>query len=86
MDVSAEGEVSICKDLWYPDGTVVLQAESTVYRVYSGMLSQYSPVFRGLFDIPQPHVQEVYDGTPLVKLSDTARDIYNFLKTIHDIR
>ena len=87
MDTPSSGPLlTRCSHLWYSDGSIVLQAETTVFRVYSGILSQYSPVFRGLFTVPQPESPEQYDGCPLVKLPDAERDIRYFLEAIHDIR
>ena len=41
-------------DLWYGDGTVILIAESTGFRVYQGLLAKHSEVFRDMFSLPQP--------------------------------
>lgn len=86
MEVDRPYELTPCSELWYADGTVVLQAEHTLFRVYKGVLAQYSVIFRDLFAVPQPVVQEQYEGCPLVCLPDAAGDLHSFLKVIHDIR
>lgn len=86
MEDKADSALKTCKDLWYKDGSVVLRAETTLFCVYSGLLSQYSPIFRSLFDVPQPLEQDQYEGRPLVHLPDSSKDLYHFLKALHDIR
>ncbi|KAH8103818.1 hypothetical protein BXZ70DRAFT_665594 [Cristinia sonorae] len=70
-------------ELWFPDGTVILRAEETHFRVYSGILSLHSPIFRDLFTLPQPLDDEVYDGCPVVSLQDGAEELGEFLKVLH---
>ena len=41
-------------ELWFPDGSIVLQAEAIYFKIYAGILSQASPVFRDMFSLPQP--------------------------------
>ncbi|EPQ53822.1 hypothetical protein GLOTRDRAFT_45447, partial [Gloeophyllum trabeum ATCC 11539] len=65
--------------LWFDDGTVVLNAEGTLFRVYRGVLSRESSVFRDMFSIPQSGVDEI-DGCPLVRVYDSAADMERFLK------
>lgn len=80
--VPAEGRPghSICTELWFPDGSIILQAESILFRVYSGLLAQYSPFFRDLFSIPQPESdQDIYQGIPVVQMSETANELRYFL-------
>ncbi|KIP01846.1 hypothetical protein PHLGIDRAFT_325470 [Phlebiopsis gigantea 11061_1 CR5-6] len=72
-------------DLWFTDGSVVLRADDALYRVYSGILSQASPVFRAMFGIPQPaYGSESYDGCPLVHMPDSAQDLRPFLRALYD--
>ncbi|KAF7791127.1 hypothetical protein EIP86_002138 [Pleurotus ostreatoroseus] len=85
MEVDPQDNLKRCDELWYADGTVVLQAGTTLFRVYTGILSQYSAIFRDLFAVPQPAVQEQYQGCPLVHLPDTASEVYHLLKVVHDM-
>ncbi|KAI0781742.1 hypothetical protein C8Q75DRAFT_572795 [Abortiporus biennis] len=43
-----------CPDVWYEDGGVVLQAESTLFRVYPGILAEHSVIFKDMFSLPKP--------------------------------
>ncbi|GJE90699.1 hypothetical protein PsYK624_068430 [Phanerochaete sordida] len=85
VDLSSD-EPQQCEDLWFEDGTIVLQAENTLFRVYTGILARHSPFFKNLFTLPQPEVIERYDDCPLVKLAeDNAQDAHDFLLALHDI-
>ncbi|GJE90684.1 BTB/POZ domain-containing protein [Phanerochaete sordida] len=75
-----------CEELWFEDGTVVLRAEDTVFRVYRGMLCRQSSVFKDLFEVPQPANGECYEGCPLVHMEATpAEDLRDILLAIHDV-
>jgi len=41
-------------DLWFSDGSVILKAENTLFRVHISQLSRHSAFFRDLFSLPQP--------------------------------
>ncbi|KAF7337342.1 BTB domain-containing protein [Mycena sanguinolenta] len=68
--------------LWFPDGTLVLRAETHLFRVFPGILAAKSPVFQDMLSFPQPQNGESYDGCPLVHLPDSAADMTHFLKAI----
>ncbi|KAF7351138.1 BTB domain-containing protein [Mycena sanguinolenta] len=71
-------------EIWYKDGSVVLQAENTQFRVYWGILSQHSPFFRDLENLPQPPNQPTVDGCSVVELHDSAEDVEYLLKALYD--
>ena len=75
-----------CADVWYDDGTVVLQAENTVFKVYRGVLKGQSVFFNDLFTLPlqESDQSEKYEGCPLVTLHDRAVEVHSFLKAIFD--
>jgi hypothetical protein len=67
--------------IWYSDGSVVIQAECTQFRVHSSILSQHSPVLKEM--LAKPPVKLV-DGCPLLFLpDDSARDINHFLNCLY---
>jgi hypothetical protein len=84
MDTSAELVRS--PDFWFEDGTVVLQVETTLFRVYRGLLASRSTVFCDTFSIPQPPESErnEIEGCPVVELHDKAKDFVRFLKALHN--
>ncbi|TCD68723.1 hypothetical protein EIP91_010007 [Steccherinum ochraceum] len=69
---------------WFKDGNVVLVAEKIGFRVYQGILAEYSDVFRDMFTMPQPADSEMVDQCPVVRLSDTASDLECILHALYD--
>ncbi|KAF7297681.1 BTB domain-containing protein [Mycena kentingensis (nom. inval.)] len=62
-------------DYWFDDGNVILQVESTQFRLNKSMLARHSSVFTDLFTVPTPEDEPLVDGCPVVVLSgDTAND------------
>lgn len=41
-------------DLWFSDGSVILRAEHTLFRVHMSLLSRRSLLFGDIFSLPQP--------------------------------
>lgn len=55
-----------------------------IFRVHRFTLSLHSPVFRGMFALPeQPGVNETYDGVILVQMPDSAEDIEDLLDAFY---
>jgi hypothetical protein len=71
-------------DLWFDDGSIVLQAESTQFRVHRSVLSTHSEIFRDMLAASQP-VEEV-EGCPVVRLPDSAEDWTHVLRALYDAR
>ncbi|KAJ7782676.1 hypothetical protein B0H16DRAFT_1493957 [Mycena metata] len=83
---STEGDkdASITRSsIWYKDGSIVLQAQNTQFRVYWGLLSQNSSFLRDLEDLPQPPDQPTVDGCPVIELPDDAIDVEFVLKALY---
>ncbi|KAJ7239963.1 hypothetical protein B0H12DRAFT_1056471, partial [Mycena haematopus] len=74
--------VSQVDTLWFRDGTLVLRAETSLFRVFPEILAAKSPVFQDMLAFPQPLDGESYDGCPLVVLPDCAADMTHFLSAI----
>jgi len=73
--------------LWFDDGSIVLQAETTQFRVHRSVLSTNSEIFRDMFAVPQPTVgDEVIEGCSIVHLSDSAEDWTYVLNALYDSR
>ncbi|KIM82688.1 hypothetical protein PILCRDRAFT_819992 [Piloderma croceum F 1598] len=68
-------DIPIHGEPWFDDGNVLLQAQSTQFKVHRGVLSANSGVFRDMLTLPQPAVgrEQVVKG-PVVNLSDSAED------------
>ncbi|KAJ6550764.1 hypothetical protein DFH09DRAFT_1039099 [Mycena vulgaris] len=71
-------------DLWFPEGSLVLQADDRIFRIPASILAARSPVFTDMLTIPQPEIQPLIDGCPVVVLHDSAVDAEYFLKAIFD--
>jgi hypothetical protein len=75
-------------DCWFDDGNVVLQVESTLFRVHRSILSMHSEVFQGMFSVPQPAAVDgdLVDNCPVVQLPDRAVDWTHVLKAFYSGR
>ncbi|KAJ7442455.1 hypothetical protein FB451DRAFT_1057523 [Mycena latifolia] len=70
--------------MWHPDGSVILQAGNTQFRVHWSVLSRHSSFFRGMQGLPQPLDQPSVEGCPVVELSDRVEDVENVLETLYN--
>ncbi|KAF7294471.1 BTB domain-containing protein [Mycena kentingensis (nom. inval.)] len=86
-------------DLWFADGSIIMQAESTLFRVHKSYLSRHSVLFKDIFMLPQPPrsrsrsvgsevldsaVLEELESCPVVFLHDKAQDVTVFLRALYD--
>ena len=83
----ATGEIQRDEQYWYSTGDIVLVANHQVaFKVYVGLLTKESAVFRYLVnkDVPQPEHQESIDNCPVIHLTDDPQDLRTFLAFIYD--
>jgi hypothetical protein len=75
-------------DVWYDDGTLVIRAENTLFRVYRGILSSHSEFFKDMLSLPQPRGvgDETVDDCHVVQVHDQAEDMAPFLRSLHDVK
>ncbi|KAJ7246360.1 hypothetical protein C8J57DRAFT_1724778 [Mycena rebaudengoi] len=74
-------------DHWFDDGNIILQIQSTQFRLYKGILSFHSSVFRDMFSIPLPPDEPMLEGCAIVALSgDTVQDWIHLLNAIYPQR
>lgn len=76
-------------DLWFHDGSVICQAENTLFRVHMSQLSRHSLCFRDMFSLPQPkdiceEKDTQDDRVPVVVLHDSAEDVSNLFTALYD--
>lgn len=72
-------------DPWFDDGNIILVAEGKCFKVYRGMLSLHSPIFKDMFSCPQPVDQEEMDGEgcPVIHLQhDSASEVQHVLRAL----
>jgi hypothetical protein len=73
-------------ELWFDDGSVVLKAETTLFRVHRTTLSTHSTVFSDMFGISHPpDKDDVIEGYPMVHLPDLEEDVGYPLKALYNI-
>ncbi|KAJ7155156.1 hypothetical protein C8R46DRAFT_1227109 [Mycena filopes] len=68
--------------LWFEDCGLIVQAETTIFRVSRDFLAFHSPVFKDMLSLPPPTGADLVDGCPFVLLPDTAEDVTVFLKAL----
>ncbi|KAF7315142.1 BTB domain-containing protein [Mycena indigotica] len=75
----------IRSDIWHADGSVVLQARLTQFRVHTSVLSMHSPIFKDMFEISRPDSDgPMVDGCPVVELADNPKDVENILRAFYN--
>jgi len=92
VDLRSESEVIEAREIirddefWYADGNIILIAKNHAFKVYCGILSQHSKVFRGLLSLPQPESAERMDGCPIIHLIDSPDDVRYMLRYLLDYK
>ncbi|KAJ7490874.1 hypothetical protein FB451DRAFT_1079640 [Mycena latifolia] len=84
MDDTEPSQIRRVQELWFEDGNLIIQAGTSQFRVYRGVLAARSPVFHDMLSFPQPPDAELVEGCPLVHLHDAASDVNVFLRAIYD--
>lgn len=76
--------ISRSADFWFDDGNLVLQVETTQFRIHRGLICANSFVFRDMHTLSQPEDGNSVDGCPVVQLQgDTEVDWTNLLEYIY---
>ncbi|THH31933.1 hypothetical protein EUX98_g2247 [Antrodiella citrinella] len=75
-------------DPWLDDGSSVLQAQDTYFRVHRSMLVRNADIFADMYQLPQPAVpaddQVVVDGCLVLQLADDPAELSHFLRAMYD--
>jgi hypothetical protein len=73
-------------DFWFHDGSIVLCADKTLFRVHQTVLAKHSEVFEDLFSLSPPKVEEddIVDGCRVVLLHDSKDDFVDLLNAIYN--
>ncbi|KAF7297669.1 BTB domain-containing protein [Mycena kentingensis (nom. inval.)] len=70
-------------DFWLDDGNIILQVESTQFRVLKSVLAKHSTVLRDMLLLPLPQDEPLIEGCPVVVLSgDTAQQWESMLQVM----
>ncbi|KAJ7188687.1 hypothetical protein C8R46DRAFT_1205828 [Mycena filopes] len=70
-------------EIWHIDGSLVIHAENTQFRVHWGLLAMHSSHFRDLQGRPQPRSQPTVEDCPLLELPDALVDVRYLLKALY---
>ncbi|KAI1786065.1 hypothetical protein LXA43DRAFT_81874 [Ganoderma leucocontextum] len=70
------------EEFWLEDGNIVLVAGKRGFKIYRGLLAVQSPVFADMFSTANPDVSQLYDGCPVIRLSDSAEDLRHLLHAL----
>ncbi|KAI1788492.1 hypothetical protein LXA43DRAFT_640779 [Ganoderma leucocontextum] len=73
-------------DLWFEDGNIILLSRDTAFRVYRGLLTRHSVIFRDLFAVAQPSNSETMESCPVVHISDPPDDLRHLLRALCGLR
>ncbi|KAJ7155206.1 hypothetical protein C8R46DRAFT_911049 [Mycena filopes] len=75
-------DLTRAEGLWFEDCGLIIQAETTLFRVSRDFLAMRSPVFGDMLSLPPPKNAELMEGCPFVRLPDGAEDMTYFLKAL----
>ncbi|KAJ7679111.1 hypothetical protein DFH06DRAFT_1414926 [Mycena polygramma] len=85
LQLTAERSLQLTRsEIWHSDGSVVLQAHDTQFRVHWSVLALHSSFFQGMMELPQPPNQPSIEGCPIIELSDSAEDVQHLLRALYD--
>ncbi|TFK40247.1 hypothetical protein BDQ12DRAFT_734254 [Crucibulum laeve] len=71
------------EQVWFGDGTIVLETEMVQFKVYQGTLAANSPIFHAMFSACQEDGSDMIENCPVIHLHDTAVDLMHFLQAMH---
>ncbi|KII91857.1 hypothetical protein PLICRDRAFT_173653 [Plicaturopsis crispa FD-325 SS-3] len=79
-------------DIWMEDGTIVLEAETTQFRVHRSVLRANSAIFADMFEVcgsaEEPDStggsSELVEGCPVIHMPDQSQDWQHVLKALYD--
>lgn len=74
------------------DGNIIIAVMDTTdtvdvlrgFQVHKSILAKQSSVFADLFTLPQGPGAEEYEGVPIVRLTDSYRDVRSLLCLFYD--
>ena len=84
-NVDDKPQPKVRSEIWYDDGSVVMQANSTQFRVHQSILSTHSPVLKDML-LLAPADEQLVEGCPVFHLSDSEEDMAHLLKALYDRR
>ncbi|KDR68187.1 hypothetical protein GALMADRAFT_105104 [Galerina marginata CBS 339.88] len=80
----ADQDNAVRSGIWFEDGSIILQASNTQFRVHKGLLSRNSSFFRDMFTVPQPENEPMVEGCAIVHVADDPEDWRYVLEILYD--
>lgn len=62
---------------WFEDGNLIIEVETSRFKVYGGLLALHSAIFKDMLAMPRPAIHDAsdyVDGCPIVRLEDHVDD------------
>ncbi|KAJ7464358.1 hypothetical protein FB451DRAFT_1094147 [Mycena latifolia] len=86
MDSDAQTNPQEVEGLWFSSDLVILKAGNRLFRVFTSILKEKSPIFADMFGLPQPVSTDVESigGVPVILMHDDPVELEAFLKAIFD--
>ena len=69
-------------EFWIKDGNLILVAKDVAFRVYRGLLAEQSTVFANMAEAASEDFFKVFEGHPVVHLSDSPQDLVHLLRIL----
>ncbi|KDR69190.1 hypothetical protein GALMADRAFT_256033 [Galerina marginata CBS 339.88] len=70
--------------IWFSDGSIVLEAEETQFRVHKSVLSRNSSFFNAMFSTALQETRPRIEGCEVVRFDDAAEDWETVLEIVYD--
>ncbi|KAF8148257.1 hypothetical protein B0H34DRAFT_737573 [Crassisporium funariophilum] len=73
-------------DLWFEDGSIVIQASRCLFRVHRTILASQSEIFNDMMGLPttsEDTAGSTYEGVPLVVIPDNDEDFADLMTAIY---
>ena len=70
------------EEFWFEDGNLILTTQGVGFRVYRGLLASQSSIFADMFASSSANADEVFDGCPVVQMSDSPGDLAHLLRIL----
>ncbi|KAF7967059.1 hypothetical protein HWV62_35951 [Athelia sp. TMB] len=68
---------------WFDDGSVILNVETTSFRVHRSILCSHSTIFSDMFSLPRLSAAGEKGDCPVVDMPDRAEDFICLLQALY---
>ncbi|KAI0642599.1 hypothetical protein C8Q79DRAFT_916877 [Trametes meyenii] len=70
------------EEFWFHDGSLVIVAGGTAFKIYKHLFASQSTIVADMLVATDPQVVEIFDGCPVVQLSDSSHDLRHLLRIL----